>query len=318
MIGVGRPYDMPDMPGEPGPGRSSAVRAIVRLVRLPSVLTVPGDVLLGRALAGGGGAGGGAGGGGAGGGLVAASALLYLGGMALNDYADREVDAVERPDRPIPAGDVRPELALALATALTGGALAVAGRVGGTRALRVAVPLVVTVWGYDLNAKQVAAGPPAMALARALNVALGACAAPGEAVDGAALIGAHTLAITLASRREVEGAGPGLPAGVLAAAAGVAAAASVSAGRRRTGGRAELAVSAACLTGYLLSMYDGARGAMRRPGPAAMRRLVGTGVLALMPLQAALLAAAGKPRTAAAVLAAWPVARLGARRVKVT
>lgn len=73
------------------------LRALAELVRLPAGLSVPGDVLAGAALSGarrrpaqllG---------------LCAASAGLYLGGMALNDWADREVDAVERPGRPIPS-----------------------------------------------------------------------------------------------------------------------------------------------------------------------------------------------------------------------
>ena len=32
--------------------------------------------------------------------------LFYVGGMYLNDYFDRAIDARERPDRPIPAGDI--------------------------------------------------------------------------------------------------------------------------------------------------------------------------------------------------------------------
>ena len=71
---------------------------VAELVRLPAVLSVPGDVLVGAAVSGqmrdvsrtaG---------------LVAASSCLYLAGMALNDYADRDVDAVERPG---PADPVR-------------------------------------------------------------------------------------------------------------------------------------------------------------------------------------------------------------------
>src|SRR3989442_15725829 len=42
---------------------------------------------------------------------LAASACLYLGGIALNDYFDRDVDAVERPERPIPSGAVPPAVA---------------------------------------------------------------------------------------------------------------------------------------------------------------------------------------------------------------
>ena len=75
-----------------------AAADLAELVRLPAVLSVPGDVLVGAAASGqvreiprtaG---------------LVASSSCLYLAGMALNDYADRDVDAVERPGRPIPSG----------------------------------------------------------------------------------------------------------------------------------------------------------------------------------------------------------------------
>src|ERR1700680_4378343 len=39
--------------------------------------------------------------------LVAlAMSLLYVGGMYLNDYFDRDIDARERPTRPIPSGDI--------------------------------------------------------------------------------------------------------------------------------------------------------------------------------------------------------------------
>ncbi|MEV4021174.1 UbiA family prenyltransferase, partial [Nonomuraea angiospora] len=88
------------------------MRALLELVRAPAALTVPGDVLAGataagtvrwpRAV-----------------GLAASSVCLYWAGMALNDYADRALDAVERPERPIPSGRVRPGAALALACALT-------------------------------------------------------------------------------------------------------------------------------------------------------------------------------------------------------
>ena len=39
-------------------------------------------------------------------GVLAASLCLYAGGIALNDFFDRNLDAVERPERPIPSGIV--------------------------------------------------------------------------------------------------------------------------------------------------------------------------------------------------------------------
>lgn len=41
-------------------------------------------------------------------GLVVALSLFYIGGMYLNDAFDREIDARERPERPIPSGIVSP------------------------------------------------------------------------------------------------------------------------------------------------------------------------------------------------------------------
>ena len=98
-------------------------RIVAELVRLPAVLCVPGDVLVGAAASGqlrerGR----------APPGWSASSSCLYLAGMALNDYADREIDAVERPGRPIPPGACRPEFALGLAGALTAGAARAGGR----------------------------------------------------------------------------------------------------------------------------------------------------------------------------------------------
>ncbi|MBM0276363.1 UbiA family prenyltransferase, partial [Micromonospora tarensis] len=71
---------------------------LAELVRAPAALSVPGDVIAGAAAAG------------ALGprtpGLAGASVLLYWAGMAANDWSDRRLDAVERPERPIPSGRI--------------------------------------------------------------------------------------------------------------------------------------------------------------------------------------------------------------------
>ncbi|MFC3737438.1 UbiA family prenyltransferase, partial [Paractinoplanes deccanensis] len=80
------------------------LRDLAELVRAPAALSVPGDVVAGAAAAG------------AlrrsTAGLAAASVLLYWAGMAANDWADRELDARERPRRPIPSGRVKPRHAV--------------------------------------------------------------------------------------------------------------------------------------------------------------------------------------------------------------
>ncbi|MGC4889184.1 SCO3242 family prenyltransferase [Micromonospora sp. DT227] len=207
---------------------------LAELVRAPAALSVPGDVLAGAASAGTLGRRTPA--------LAGASVLLYWAGMAANDWADRRLDAVERPERPIPSGRVRPTVALGLAGGLTAAGLAVATAAGGVRAAAVAVPLAATIWGYDLRAKDTTAGPAVMAACRGLDVLLGAtttptargCAAGGDrwpgggpsgtgcgrgaggsggsvgpallrALPAALTVAAHTWTVTALSRREVTG-----------------------------------------------------------------------------------------------------------------
>lgn len=85
--------------------------AYLRLVRVGLLLSPAADVTAGMALAG----------------VpwslaavraVLASVCVYAAGMVLNDHADRALDAVHRPERPIPSGAVRPGSALALGVVL--------------------------------------------------------------------------------------------------------------------------------------------------------------------------------------------------------
>jgi UbiA prenyltransferase family len=333
----------------------SHLSPLLRLLRLPSVLTVPGDVLLGAAW------------GGEGeqpatvAALALSSSLLYLGGMALNDWADRELDARERPWRPIPAGEVAPAVALGSAVALTGGALTVAGAAGGVRRLHTTLPLVAAVWLYDLRTKDTPAGPWTMALARALDVLAGAGrngdsrrrrVSPGFGRNGdrlgghslrshprigqrrrrvspgfgrrqlragppAAVMGAHALLLTLVSAREVDGADRALAGRALLGVAATTAAAAtlILAGPRSADTAAPALV---CLSLYGWAMGRAGVAVLWRPAPVRLQRLVGTGVLANMPLQAALLAGRGRHVPAAALVATWPAARWAARRTAVT
>ena len=51
---------------------------------------------------------------------VVTTALAVAAGNAINDYFDREIDAINRPDRPIPRGAVSPRGALGFSAALFG------------------------------------------------------------------------------------------------------------------------------------------------------------------------------------------------------
>jgi UbiA prenyltransferase family len=273
------------------------VRALVELVRGPAVLTVPGDVLVGAAWSGRSGRRTGR--------LVAASACLYWAGMALNDWADREVDAVQRPGRPIPSGRVPAPVALGVAGGLTAAGLAVGGR----RALPVAVPLAAAVWWYDLAARSGAAGPAVMGVARGLNVLLGA-GGSARAWPAAALVAAHTTAVTRLSTVETVGGEDAVRRAVgLGATAGAVA--------LGVGARGDVPSRAAGV-GYLAAVLPAQVALVREPKAERARQAVAAGILGLMPLQAMLLAARGRAGTAAAVAAGWPLARRLARRVSPT
>lgn len=190
LSGAGGTAPAPDRPEPPtagrngergadaGPGRPGRtadrgaprerLRAWAELLRVSALFSVPGDALAGAAAVGRR----------PGRGTVlamGASLCLYEAGMALNDWADRDEDAVDRPHRPIPSGRISPAAALGAAGALTAAGLALAARAG-RPALTVATGLAATVWAYDLHLKHTKAGPAAMAAARSLDLLLGATA----------------------------------------------------------------------------------------------------------------------------------------------
>ncbi|MFG2064982.1 SCO3242 family prenyltransferase [Micromonospora sp. NPDC048871] len=308
------------------------VADLLELVRAPAALSVPGDVVAGAAAAGALGPRTPA--------LATASVLLYWAGMAANDWADRGLDATERPERPIPSGRVSPGLAVGLAAGLTAAGVGLAAAAGGRRAAAVAVPLAATIWGYDLLAKNTAAGPAVMAACRGLDVLLGAAGGrPVRALPAAVTVAAHTWTVTALSRREVDGADRALPLRTLAGTALVAASAAVPPGprsadpaaRRADGhcgerfgaGRRAVGVVAAALPAVLAGWYAARYGAAQarvvaEPTAGRVRRAVGAGITSLPALQGALTARAGAGLLGAAVAAAAPLGRRLARKVSPT
>ena len=138
--------------------------------------------------------------------LVLASVLLYAGGVVLNDVFDSKLDAVERPERPIPKGVVSLKAATALGTILLllgiGAAFMVTILSG-----EIALGLAVTIVVYDgFSKKYDFLGPLNMGLCRSLNLLLG-MSVFGTLIHwwfiGIPLI--YIFAITLISRGEVHG-----------------------------------------------------------------------------------------------------------------
>lgn len=266
----------------------------LELVRAPAVLTALGDTL----------AGGSAAGHPLGGRrmtLPLASACLYAGGMALNDYADRATDARERPERPIPSGRITAPNALAAAAALTVAGLGLSAAGGGRRAIAVGLPLAGAIWTYDLLAKNHAvSGALTMGVCRALDVLMGAGAGHlRPALWAAGVMGGHTVAVTVLSRGEVDGTTTATACGVAAGTGLLAGAVVAGAAGPGTQVLAVLAATAAYAARCAPAQVQAAR------NPVAENALEATkaGIRAMVPLQAALALRHGNG-AAAGVLAA--------------
>ena len=167
------------------PAGRGALAAWAQLLRLPNLFTVPGDPLAGFVLAGGLGSGGD---------LLtvlpcaAAAVLLYGAGLILNDFFDRAEDARDRPDRPIPSGQVRPAAAAAVAAALAAAGVALAAIVSPFSAV-VAGTLALAMVLYDAGGKRIGVwGPVNMGLCRGLSLLLGAAAAGQTAATSVTVV----------------------------------------------------------------------------------------------------------------------------------
>ena len=140
--------------------------------------------------------------------LLAASACLYLSGMVLNDLFDVEQDRQERPDRPIPSGEISYEHAKLLGKFLMLFGIMFAALVS-MPAMIVSMLLAASIFVYDFRAKRTVFGPFFMGLCRALNLLLGASFVQGFSVweshpqlAVAGLIGVYVAGVTLFARSE--------------------------------------------------------------------------------------------------------------------
>ncbi|HVS11931.1 MAG TPA: UbiA family prenyltransferase [Planctomycetota bacterium] len=148
--------------------RPGASRAWGRLLRLSLAPSAAADVAAGLVLGGFGAWPGGA----APWLLLAASLCVYHGGMALNDWADREADVRTRPDRPIPSGAIPPRAALAAGLGLELAGIALAWLASPRAGLWVLAIAALAV-SYDLAGRGPLRGPLLLGACRALNLGLG-------------------------------------------------------------------------------------------------------------------------------------------------
>jgi UbiA prenyltransferase family len=270
--------------------RTRSLTALAKLGRVSNLPTVWTNVLAGTVLAGGDwhtlrtAA------------VLVAMSLFYVGGMYLNDYFDRAIDARERPTRPIPAGAIAAGEVAAIGFALLAGGIAVMAPLGGA-ALCAGLVLALATVGYDVWHKGNPAGPVVMGLCRALVYAGAAAAAPGGVswilVAAALAMLAYVAGITYAAQQEsYDRVGSLWPLAALAAPAVVTLAIAAN---------GVLAIAAV----VLLAGWIGAavRLLVRRPGAGAVSRAVSWLIAGISLVDAAFLAGAGA--VTAAALAAF-------------
>jgi len=302
-----------------GSGVDRRLQAYLELLRPANVATALADVLAGAAVATGGRMSG------ALAWLLAASACLYAGGIVLNDYFDRQLDAQERPERPIPSHRIAAATAAWLGAALLAAGVAAAA-LAGPAPLVVAAALAAAIVTYDAWGKHRAfIGPANMGLCRALNLLLGISIVP-------AVLGTHwalgllplvyIAAVTMVSRGEVSGAKrPVALAAFILVAAVVAAlvwlsstaapALPATAWNPASLQRPIAFALAAWLAWRVLPSFWRA---VQDPVPAIVRRAVRTGVLSLVLVDGVIAASYAGIIDVLAVLAtgllAWWLARL--------
>ncbi len=165
------------------------LRALLELLRLPNLFTVPGDILVGWTASG----------------ItkefpwecILASLCLYSAGLLFNDFFDAKIDAVERPARPIPSGRISRKTVGLLATLLTIGGLLLAWQTW-----EIVLLLAGLILAYDGGLKKIPiVGIVTMGACRGANILLGATALgtfPTNATVGFA-VGVFTAYIVLVS-----------------------------------------------------------------------------------------------------------------------
>ena len=144
--------------------------------------------------------------------LLAALSLFYVGGMFLNDAFDRDVDARERPERPIPSGRIGAAEVFGLGFAMFAVALGILG-VHAASSTGVVWPTALTGLGlagvityYDAHHKRNPLSPLVMGLCRVLVYVLAAVAAtgrlPGAVLAGSLVLLSYLIGLTYVAKQE--------------------------------------------------------------------------------------------------------------------
>ncbi len=147
-------------------------QAWLKLIRVPNLLTVPGDPVAGFLLA-------------EGfrhsrlSAIIASAIFFYAGGLIANDLADIEKDRIERPQRPLASGKIEIRKAWIATLVLWLTALLLCATISKSAAL-IALMLLSSIILYDFKTNPLPlTGALNMGFCRALSLLLGAAAADG-------------------------------------------------------------------------------------------------------------------------------------------
>jgi hypothetical protein len=236
--------------------------------------------------------------------IALAMSAFYVGGMYLNDFFDRAIDARERPTRPIVTGEIGAGTVSAIGFCLLAIGIALMLPFGVAAALW-GIALAGAIVLYDVWHKGNALGPTIMGLCRALVYVAAGAAMTGHAslalAIGAIVLAAHTAGITYAAQQEnLDTIGSLWPMALLAAPL-IAALRSLASGWTVPVAMALLLVADAVAV-WLLA---------RRSAPGAVPRAV-SGLIAAISLvdAVAVACAGGDPRLVLACVAGYPLTRL--------
>lgn len=137
--------------------------------------------------------------------IVIAMTAFYVGGMYLNDYFDRAIDARERPGRPIDAGEIRAGSVLSIGLGLLTLGIVLMTSFG-PRAILCGLLLAGVIVLYDVWHKGNTLSPLVMGLCRALVYVGTGVAVTGDVtkatIIGAVALACHVAGITYAAKQE--------------------------------------------------------------------------------------------------------------------
>jgi len=137
--------------------------------------------------------------------MLLAFSLFYTGGMFLNDAFDAGFDAAQRPERPIPSGEVTMREVFGWGYGMMAAGLVLLAWIGVAPALA-GLALAVAITYYDWNHKGNVLSPVVMGICRVLvYVAAGLCitlALPDALWIGAALMLCYLIGLTYVAKQE--------------------------------------------------------------------------------------------------------------------